>query len=160
MTLLQIKYILVTIKTNTNMLTSKIKAKPLLGITLAACSTAIAFQVPTQAGTKNITQTLVRASEVINQSLPAMLNQEIRMDSTSVEPGRTFNYNFSFVNRSAVEIDGNHYAQVVRPEMVQHICDNLYNSILRENKISISVRFHDSHKNFFSMIKVAPEDCR
>lgn len=139
------------------MLTGKIKVKSLLGISLTACSIAIAFQHPAKA--QSLYEKLSLLSEIKNESLPMMIDKDIRVDSTYVGPG-IFGYRYTMVNYSANSIDGRDFARMVRPEVVRELCYDPSARFFRENKVSIGVKFYDENRNLFSRIKVSPSECR
>ena len=134
------------------------KAKSLLGVGLAACLGAIAFQSPTKA--ESLSKKLSLLSKIRNQTLPVMLDPNIRVDSTFVGPGKVFGYNYTLVNHSAAEIDGSQLVRSLRPVMVDNFCNNYSARFFRENKVSIKVKFYDNHRNLVGRVKVSPSECR
>ncbi|MEL6927907.1 MAG: hypothetical protein AAFO95_04655 [Cyanobacteria bacterium J06600_6] len=143
------------------MLTSKIRTRSLLGITLAACSTAIAFQTPTQAQkVANISEVLVEASGIINQQLPMQIDPTVRWDSTFAGPGKLMNYNYTLLAYSSEELDGNLFRQQFRPFVNNMLCNESSAQIFRDNNVSLNVNVYDSQRSLVSRVKVSPSECR
>ena len=133
------------------------KAKSLLSVSLAACVSAIAFQSPTKA--ESLAKKLSLLSKIRNQSLPVMLNRDIRVDSTFFDSG-IFGYNYTLVNHSAAQIDGSQLVRSLRPVMVDDFCNNYSARFFRENKVSMKVKFYDNNRNLIGRVKVSPSECR
>ena len=140
------------------MLTSNIRAKSLLGITLAACMSAIAFQPDATA--QSLSQKLSILSEIENQSLPRMAGREIRIDSAFGGPGKKFGYNFTLVNYSAAQIDGTKFARMLHPVAVKNFCNSSYIGFFRENKVTMEVRIYDKGRSLVGRSKVSPSKCK
>jgi hypothetical protein len=140
------------------MLTSKIKVKSLLGITLAACTTAIAFQSPSRA--EDMNQILAEASEMLNQELPMQIDQDTQWDSTFVGPGKMLNYNYTLLNYSVAQLDQDQFAREFRPVVNDMLCNEPSSQIFRENDIAFGVNVYDKAHSLVSRITVSPDECQ
>ncbi|MEL6581846.1 MAG: hypothetical protein AAFQ14_19035 [Cyanobacteria bacterium J06621_12] len=142
------------------MLASKIKAKSLLGITLAACATAIAFQPPTQAEIGNMSEILVQTADMMNQQLPMMVDADTRWDSSSAGPGKVLSYKYTLVNHSANHLDGTQFAKNIHPTLTDLICNNPATQIFPDNGVLLNFNYYDKSSNLIARVKVTPNDCR
>lgn len=141
------------------MLISKIRAKSLLGITLASVS-AIAFQSPINAQVKNVSKELVEAADLVNQYLPMNVDPTVRWDSTHAGPGKLMNYNYTLLQLSAAQIDGNVLNQQFRPFVNNLLCNNSGSQFFRDNDVALNVNIYDNQRSLVSRIKVSPSECR
>ncbi|MEL6494414.1 MAG: hypothetical protein AAFQ41_04725 [Cyanobacteria bacterium J06623_7] len=143
------------------MFTSKIKASSCLGIGLAACVGAIAFQAPTRAQkVANISQVLVEASDFINLNLPMTLDPSVRWDSSSAGPGKIMNYNYTLLGYSADSIDGTLFARQFRPVVSSILCNESSSKIFRDNDVALKVNIYDNSQNLITRVQVTPTECR
>ena len=142
------------------MLTSKIKAKSLLGITLAASAGAIAFQSPAQAEISNISEILVQTADMMNQTLPMMVDRDTRWDSSFAGPGKTLSYKYTLVNYSANQIDGTQFARNIQPTLTNMVCTNPATQIFPDNGVLLNFNYYDKTSNLIARVKVTPSDCQ
>ena len=143
------------------MFTFKTKAKSLLGVGLAACVSAIAFQSPTRAQkVSNISQVLVEASDIINQQLPMNIDPTVRWDSTSAGPGKLMNYNYTLVKYSATQLDGSQFASQFRPFVNDMLCNDSSSQIFRDNDVALNINIYDNSQSLVSRVKVSPSECK
>ncbi|MEL6578933.1 MAG: hypothetical protein AAFQ14_04220 [Cyanobacteria bacterium J06621_12] len=142
------------------MFTSKIKAKSLLGVALAACTTAIAFQSPTQAEISNMSEILVQTADMMNQQLPMMIDLDTRWDSSFAGPGKVMSYKYTLVNHSANNIDGRQFAQNIHPTLTNLICNNPTTQIFPDNGVLLNFNYYDKSSNLIARVKVTPNDCQ
>lgn len=142
------------------MFISKMKAKSMLGVTLAACISAIATASPSKAEIDNIAELLVQTSDIMNQRLPMMIDSNTQWDSTFAGPGKILGYNYSLVNYSATQIDGSQFAKQIRPSMVDLVCNDPATQIFPENGVSIEFNVYDNTRNLVTRLKVVPSDCK
>ncbi|MFM2313538.1 MAG: hypothetical protein RLZZ04_2814 [Cyanobacteriota bacterium] len=140
------------------MLISKIRVKSLLGMTLVACSSAIAF--PSSSKAQDISTILTEASTMLNQDLPMKIDQDTQWDSTFVGPGQMINYNYTLLNYSLEQLDVNQFASEFRPFVDDLLCEDPGTLVLRENDIAVGVNVYDQTHNLVSRITVAPNECR
>ena len=142
------------------MLHSKIKAKSLFGITLAAFSTAIAFQSPTNAQkVKNVSKELIEAADLVNQHLPVNIDPTVRWDSTKAGPGKLMNYNYTLLQLSAAQIDGNVLNQQFTPFVNNLLCNNPSSQFFRDNDVTLNVNIYDNQRSLVSRVKVSTSEC-
>lgn len=141
------------------MFTSNLKAKSLLGLTIATCVSAVAFPISTKAEIANITEILVEATEIMNQNLPMMVDPDTRWDSSFAGPGKTLGYKFTFVNYSAHQIDGTRLAKSIRPTLTNLVCNDPATKIFPDNGVNLNFNYYDNNNNLISRVEVTPHDC-
>ena len=142
------------------MLTSKVKAKSLLGISLVACTSAIAIQAPIKAETNDISAILVQTADAMNRTLPMMVDRDTRWDSSVAGPGKVLSYKYTLMNYSANQIDGTQFARSIRPTLTNAICTNPATQIFPDNGVLLNFNYYDRGSNLIARVEVAPNDCR
>lgn len=142
------------------MITAKIKIKSLLALTIATCTTAIAFQSPIKAEISNMSEILVETADMMNQRLPMMVDQYTRWDSSFAGPGKTLSYKYTLVNHSANQIDGTQFAKNIHPTLTNLICNNPATQIFPDNGVLLHFNYYDQSSNLIARVKVTPNDCR
>ena len=142
------------------MFTFNNRAKSLFGVILAACTSAIAFQCPAKAEITNISQLLVETADMMNQSLPMMVDGDTRWDSSVAEPGKILSYRYTLVNYSANQIDGGQFAQNIYPTLTEVICNNPATKIFPDNGVLLNFNYYDHNSNLIARVKVTPSDCQ
>ncbi len=138
----------------------KTKAASLLKMSLTACTMAIAWQAPSRAEINNISEILVQTSNMMNQSLPMMVDEDTRWDSSFAGPGKMLSYKYTLVNYSANQIDSTQFAQNIRTPLTNTICTNPATQIFPENGVLLNFNYYDNALNFIATVKIAPHDCK
>ena len=96
------------------------KLKSFLGITLLVTMAATGWQSSARAETDGISQMigseefLKMTADMMNSSLPMMLDEDTQWDSSYAGPGKMLTYNYTLVNYSASQIDGLMFANSIR----------------------------------------------
>lgn len=142
------------------MFISKAKAGSLLSLTLAACSTAIAWQPPIRAEVNNIYEILVEVSDMMNQSLPMMVDEDVRFDASFVGPGRMLSYKYTLVNYPINQVDSEQLAQFIRTPLTKTICTNPATQIFPKNGVLLNFNYYDNARNLITSVKISPNDCQ
>lgn len=138
----------------------KTKAASLLSVTLAASSTMIPWQSPLRAEINNISELLVQTSKIMNQSLPMMVDEDTRWDSSFAGPGKTLSYKYTLVNYSANQIDGRQFAKNIRTPLTDSICKNPATQVFPENGVLLNFNYYDNTRNLIATVKITPNDCK
>lgn len=134
-------------------------AKSLLGVAVVASATAI-LPSPAQAEINNISELLVETANMMNQSLPMMIDQDTRWDSSFAGPGKMLSYKYTLVNYSASQIDGVQFANNIRNPLTETICSNPATQIFPDNGVLLNFNYYDNSRNLIARVKVAPGDCK
>ncbi|MEM8675951.1 MAG: hypothetical protein AAGF83_19075 [Cyanobacteria bacterium P01_G01_bin.67] len=135
-------------------------AKSLLGVAVAASTTAIAFLAPAKAETNNISKLLVETANMMNKSLPMMVDQDTRWDSSFAGPGKMLSYKYTLINYSASQIDSVQFANNIRTPLTDTICNNPATQIFPENGVLLNFNYYDNARNLIARVNVAPGDCK
>lgn len=98
-----------------------------------------------------------KASETINKSCPVMVDQETRLDGTEVLPGKVFQYNYTLVNMSAEEIDGEMVKSQVEPALLNEARNNPVLKYNRDNDITMQYQYRDKSGKTICTITITPE---
>lgn len=135
-------------------------AKSLLSVALTASTAVITFPSSAQAEINNIMELLVETADMMNQTLPMMIDQNTRWDSSFAGPGKMLSYKYTLVNYSANQIDGVQFANNIRPPLTETICNNPATQIFPDNGVLLNFNYYDYASNLIARVKVAPDDCK
>lgn len=144
------------------MLLTRTKIKSLFGITLFASAVNLGLQVTATAEPEanlNISELLVQTAEMMNQSLPMMIDQDTQWDSSLAGPGKKLSYNYTLVNYSVDEIDGIEFARSIRQPIADSICTNPATQIFPENGVLLNFNYYDFAHNLIARVEILPSDC-
>lgn len=141
------------------MITTKIKAKSLIGIALLSAMTTIGWQSAAKAGQENISELLVQTANMMNKNLPMMIDQDTQWDSSFAGPGKMLSYNYTLINYSATQIDGTEFAKNVRAPLADTICTNPATQIFPQEGVLLNFNYYDNTRNLIARVMVEPSDC-
>lgn len=91
---------------------------------------------------------LVEASKEMNQSMPKMVDEATRLDSTSVESS-TLNYHYTLINvvKDSSDMDFDLVKQTMTAKAQENLDTNTAMKEYRENEISLHYIFKDKDQN-------------
>lgn len=98
-----------------------------------------------------------KASAEINKSCPMMIDPETRLDGTEVLPDKVFQYNYTLINLSAQEIDGNMVKSQIEPRLVNEVKNNPALKPNRDNNVTMQYHYKDKSGNTLCKIIITPE---
>ena len=147
------------------MLITKLKFKSFLGLILLTGMTTISCSSLVKA--ENVTISELVASEdflaltadMMNSSLPLMLDQDTRWDSSSAGPGKMLNYNYTLVNYSAAQINKTQFANNIHQSLTQMICYEPATQIFPQGGVMLNFNYYDNLNKLITTVKLAPSDC-
>jgi hypothetical protein len=103
----------------------------------------------------------VRLSELSSQAnakLPMMIDENTRLDKTSVA-GRSLQYNLTLVKRRTDELDETAFAEAVGPKLVSSFCGGDQMRVFRENNVPVSFAYFGSDGGHVATITVSRTQC-
>ena len=141
------------------------KVKYLVGAMLV-CATTIGWQPSSKAEQKTALgnlyseEFLTQVSKMMNSTLPMVVEEGVRWDSSYVGPGKTLNYNYTMLNYSASEIDGKMFANTIRPDLTNTICTTPETRLFPNNNVLLNFNYYGRDRNLITRVEVAPSDCK
>jgi hypothetical protein len=150
----------------TSKITSKIKIKSFWGIVLLTGMVTAVGQSPVRAeqdnilgaaGSEEFLQTMAR---MMNSSLPLMIEENVRWDSSSAGPGKNLNYNITVINASAKDYYTSMFLSDIRKSVTNDICKTPGTQMFSEYGILLNFNYYDRSHNLITKVEVNPSDCR
>lgn len=148
------------------MFTSKIKVKSFWGIGLLTAMAIASGQSSVKAEPDNTLvgmgseQFLQMTAKMINSSLPMMIDENTRWDSTSVEPGKILRYDLTLINNSAKDFYSSMFISNIRKSVTNDICKTPATQIFSDKGATLSFNYYDRSHNLITKVEVDPKDCR
>ena len=142
------------------------KIKSLLGATLLVGMTTIGWQSSIKAEQKTALgnlyseEFLTQVSNMMNSTLPMIVEEGVRWDSSYAGPGKTLSYNYTMLDYSASEIDGKMLANTIRPDLTDTICTTPETQLFPNNGVLLNFNYYGRDRNLITRIEVAPDDCK
>lgn len=113
---------------------------------------------PEQPSDAEIAQTLADGSRAVNKTLPVMIDQGTRLDSTEASD-KVFLYNFTFVEHEASEIDALDFQGSMKPTIARGACEDEASRFFLQNGVRYSYRYHGKDGKEIATITVGSADC-
>lgn len=148
------------------MLKIKARGKSLLSMALLVGVVATGWQSPAKAEPESISSLvgsekfLKMTADMMNSSLPMMIDEGTQWDSAYAGPGKMLTYNYSLVNYSASQIDGSLFAKNIKATVTDTICTTPATQIFPDNGVVLNFHYYDNTRNLIARVNVAPQDCR
>jgi hypothetical protein len=150
----------------TSKITSKIKIKSFWGIVLLTGMVTAGSQSPVRAEQNNVIgaigseEFLQTTAKMMNSSLPLMIDENTRWDSSSAEPGKTLSYNYTLVNTSAKDVYSSLFVSNIRKSVTNDICMTPATQMFAEYGILLNFNYYDRSHNLITKVEVDPRNCR
>ena len=77
------------------------------------------------------------------RGLPAMVNEDLRLDKITVGPGRRLNYAYTFVRATAFDIDPDKVRSTVIPGLRKFVCTNPEAQVLVKAGVQVGYEYSD-----------------
>ncbi|MGL5793323.1 MAG: hypothetical protein ACRC06_02770 [Waterburya sp.] len=147
------------------MLITKLKSKLVFSALLLTSITSVSYPSLVKAENVDLSEMvasedfLVLTADMMNKSLPLMLDQDTRWDSSSAGPGKTLNYNYTLVNYSASQIDKTKFTKNNHQLLTQMICDEPATQIFPQGGVLLNFNYYDNINKLIANVKLEPSDC-
>ncbi len=99
------------------------------------------------------------AVESLNKQTPMMVDNDTRLDSAHSGPGMRFTYNYTLVNYSIAEIDGEEFHHNLAPNIRKAVCEKPEMAVFFRNGITVVYAYRDKNGADITEIVVPPSDC-
>jgi hypothetical protein len=148
------------------MFTSKIKVKSfwgifvLTGMVTAVGQSSVRAEPNNTLGVIGSEEFLQTTAKMMNSSLPLMINENVRWDSSSAGPGKNLNYNITVLNASAKDFYTSMFLSDIRKSVTNDICKTPGTQMFTEYGIALNFNYYDRSHNLITEVKVDPSNCR
>jgi hypothetical protein len=145
------------------MLIIKLKSKLVFSVLLLTSITSVSCPSLVKAENVELSEMvasedfLVLTADMMNKSLPLMLDQDTRWDSAAVGPGKTLNYNYTLVNYSASQIDKTKFTKNNHKLLTQMVCNDV--QIFPKAGVLLNFNYYDKVNKLIANVKLEPSDC-
>ena len=99
----------------------------------------------------------VEESNAANRTLPKMINDFIRLDSTSTGSNRTLHYHYTLL-RSKVGLDSTQLNAILRDGILNEYRTNPDLKFFRDNRVTLDHDYYDADGNMVGTVEVGPND--
>lgn len=103
---------------------------------------------------------LVQTANKMNATLPKMVSEEIRMDTTVAGPGKQFTYFSTLTSQASSEIDAQEFYDDNAPVLTKHVCNLAEAQKLFRKGITFHYVYRGNDGVEVARIAISPEDCR
>lgn len=103
---------------------------------------------------------LTQISEMMNSSLPLMVNENVQWDSSSVGPGKTLNYHYTMLDYSASQLDAKMFIDNIHHNLKYTVCTAPKMRMFSINGVLLNFNYYDRNRSLITTVKVAPSDCK
>ncbi len=110
---------------------------------------------------QSVNEFLANTSMEINRSLPTVLNDELRLDSTAPGPGRGMSFVLTLVNLAVADLSQSDLDQFAVTQKEQAVVDYRSNPDLarfRELHVGLSFLYRDKNGDTIATIQVSPDE--
>ena len=128
------------------------KVKSLLGATLLVGMATIGWQTSSKAEQKTVfgnlylEEFLTQICDMMNSTLPMMVDEGIQWDSSYAGPGKTLSYNYTMLDYSASQIDGTMFANSISPDLIDTVCNMPETQLFPNNGVELNFNYHDRER--------------
>lgn len=150
----------------TSKITSKIKVKSfwnialLAGMAIASGQSSVRAEPDNKLGEMGSEQFLQTIAKMMNSSLPMMVDENVRWDSSSADPGKTLSYNYTLINTSAKDVYSSMFISNIRKSVTNDICQVPASQTFSDHGISLNFNYYDMSHKLITKVEVDPKNCR
>ena len=103
---------------------------------------------------------LTQISEMMNSTLPMMIEENVQWDSSHVGPGKTLNYNYTMLDYSASQLDPKMFVDSIRHHLKYTVCTAPETRMFPTNGVLLNFNYYDRDGRLITTVEVAPNDCK
>jgi len=103
-------------------------------------------------------EVLRRNAEAMNRKCPIVVQDGVRLDSTSAGPGKRFTYYYTLIGQSRDSVDARSMENRLRPILTENLRTSRSLEVLRKNRPDVDYRFLDRKGRLVLSIVVRPEE--
>lgn len=119
----------------------------------------LASQSGMQPGGDSVDQVLQQLSTQLNQKMPINVDQSMRLDRVSAEPGRHFTYHYTVIADPTVGKMPIDFSKDVKPQLRSQLCSSADSQKFLKNGITVASQYQDAAGHPMGGAEVKPSDC-
>lgn len=100
----------------------------------------------------SINNSMVAIASELNKSCPVFVDQETRLDNTTVLPNDIFQYNYTLVNYNTTDVDTLAFKDMLEPTLLNIVKTNPDMKFVRDNKVTLSYYYKDKNGKYICRI--------
>lgn len=108
-------------------------------------------------GPIHVDSQLAEASNKMNMTLPKMITEFIRLDSTATGSNRTWHYHYTLI-KSKPGLDSTQLNTILKPGILKAYQTNPELKFFRDNRITLEHEYYDADGNMIGTVEVGPND--
>lgn len=108
-----------------------------------------------------LNQELIEAEKGLNSlfNLPAMLDEETRLDRIYASTDNKMNYKYTLVNYKSSEIIWADFKNEIEPSLEEFYCDDSTSEYYRDKDVPMRWSYHDMDNKVIGFIELSNKDC-
>ncbi len=100
---------------------------------------------------------MMNAASELNKTCPIMIDAETQLDNAVALPEKTFQYNYTLINRHKDSIDIVRLKEYLKPVILNTIKTNPDLKSFRDNNITMAYSYKDKNSNHILKLTFTPE---
>lgn len=102
---------------------------------------------------------LTRVSEYMNKRMPESIDQEIRLDRVSAEPGSHFSYHYTLMASNSSDADKARFVGIIRPQLKSKLCESAQIRSFFGHGVTVSYVYQGKDGSPIGGAEFAPNTC-
>ena len=117
------------------------------------------MEISTEANDEPLSVTLWRAATQVNDTLPEMVSERVRLDKVTAGPGNSFNYVYTIVDDEAARNLSDHSDKIgeLKAQLHDRVCSMMPD--YRDNGTIVNYSLNDNSGAPIAAISINPADC-
>jgi hypothetical protein len=104
-------------------------------------------------------QDLQRITAKLNKRYPVNVDRETRLDNTSAGPGRSFSYNYTFINNRSTEYNKQEFTTKMRQKLIGQVCSSSDLAKFLKNDVTVRYCYKGNDGGVIGVIPFTRRDC-
>lgn len=125
---------------------------------LVSTLAVLTLSSPALSGQELSKHPLFTTAEQFNSSCPRMVDRDTRLDSAVFIPANTFRYDYTLVNYTAGQVNGEALAGYLRPRIISNVSRNPEMKVQRDQRVTMVFHYRDRNGDFITEISLEPGD--
>jgi hypothetical protein len=102
---------------------------------------------------------VVQAAEMLNKSLPKMIDEETKFTSVTPGPGKKLTYHFTLVSTKSTDLDKQMFTENIRKGAVDHVCTTKESTKILKAGVELCYLYNGVDKKIISDFCIKNSDC-
>jgi hypothetical protein len=107
---------------------------------------------------RSLVPMLTEITEELNATLPKQIDENTRMDTSTVGPGKKLTYFYTILDTASIKLTSVEFSEALRPQLIDSYRTNPKMFELRENDFTVCFCYRDESGTIFANIEITPSD--